>query len=482
MTKSITLPTGWNGGGGGGGGAGPAGPIGPQGIAGVDGKTVRNGSGAPSGALGVDGDFYINTAAETIYGPKTAGAWGSPTSLVGPTGATGPAGSTGLTGAQGAKGDKGDTGSAGATGPAGPGVPVGGTTGQLLAKKSATDYDTEFINPPSGGGVASVDGRTGAVVLSDLYVDVTGDTMTGQLIAPSVALNVAAANTPALIAKVAGTTAAELRASAFGIGIGTGALQTASGAALDNVAVGTNALTVGTTGVSNTALGSNAGSFVTTGQRNTLIGYHAGNSGASATNALTTGADNVLIGRQAGLNSATQASNSIAIGAVAKVGSGNIAIGGSSISSGSAAVAIGISTQAVGANSIAVGNLATVGSSADIAIGASSSAAGANAIAIGHNVTAAANEIVMGQATNTTVLPGLGISFTLAAGAKLGINATQKLALWGATPVVQPAGWSATAGYTATKTFNPESTTLTEVARVLGTLVDTLKLVGLVGA
>ena len=57
--------------------------------AGADGKTVRNGAGAPSSGLGVDGDFYIDTAANTIYGPKTGGAWGSPTSLVGPTGANG---------------------------------------------------------------------------------------------------------------------------------------------------------------------------------------------------------------------------------------------------------------------------------------------------------------------------------------------------------------------------------------------------------
>lgn len=71
---------------------GTAGTNGTNGTNGTDGKTVRSGSGAPSGGLGVDGDFYIDTTANTIYGPKTAGAWGSPTSIVGPTGATGPAG------------------------------------------------------------------------------------------------------------------------------------------------------------------------------------------------------------------------------------------------------------------------------------------------------------------------------------------------------------------------------------------------------
>jgi hypothetical protein len=34
----------------------------------------------------------------------------------------------------------------------GQGVPAGGTTGQLLAKDSGTDFDTEWVDPPSAGG------------------------------------------------------------------------------------------------------------------------------------------------------------------------------------------------------------------------------------------------------------------------------------------------------------------------------------------
>ena len=77
---------------------------GSNGSNGTDGKTVRTGSGVPSSGLGDDGDFYINTANYTIYGPKTSGAWGSSSSLVGPAGATGSAGSTGATGAAGNNG------------------------------------------------------------------------------------------------------------------------------------------------------------------------------------------------------------------------------------------------------------------------------------------------------------------------------------------------------------------------------------------
>ena len=65
--------------------AGCAAAVGP---AGADGKTVLNGAVAPT-TEGVDGDFYIDTTANMIYGPKTAGVWGSGTSLVGPPGTPG---------------------------------------------------------------------------------------------------------------------------------------------------------------------------------------------------------------------------------------------------------------------------------------------------------------------------------------------------------------------------------------------------------
>lgn len=66
----------------------------------------------------------------------------------GPAGQTGPAGPTGKTGSQGPAGPAGETGPDGENGI---GVPEGGTTGQILAKKSNTDYDTEWINGGGGG-------------------------------------------------------------------------------------------------------------------------------------------------------------------------------------------------------------------------------------------------------------------------------------------------------------------------------------------
>lgn len=74
---------------------GADGTNGTNGTNGVDGKTVLSGAGAPAGGLGVVGDFYIDTTANAIYGPKSGGGWGSPTSLIGPAGADGADGAPG---------------------------------------------------------------------------------------------------------------------------------------------------------------------------------------------------------------------------------------------------------------------------------------------------------------------------------------------------------------------------------------------------
>jgi len=77
-------------------------------------------------------------------------------------------------------------GGRGVAGPEGPGVPAGGTTGQLAAKASNTDYDVEWVDPGAGSGdvvgpasvtdsrIALFDGTTGKLlkqasqVISDL--------------------------------------------------------------------------------------------------------------------------------------------------------------------------------------------------------------------------------------------------------------------------------------------------------------------------
>lgn len=91
------------------------GPQGPQGIAGTNGtdgangNTILFGTTNPSNSTtGVNGNFYINTSNYTIFGPKTAWAWGNPVSLLGA------------------------------------GVTNGGTTGQILVKVDDTDFNTDW--------------------------------------------------------------------------------------------------------------------------------------------------------------------------------------------------------------------------------------------------------------------------------------------------------------------------------------------------
>ena len=82
---------------------GPTGPTGATGPAGADGAKWFSGSGAPSGALGVNGDLYLNTVNGDLY-QKASGTWSVIDNLTGPTGATGSTGATGPTGPAGADG------------------------------------------------------------------------------------------------------------------------------------------------------------------------------------------------------------------------------------------------------------------------------------------------------------------------------------------------------------------------------------------
>jgi len=58
------------------------------------------------------------------------------------------------TGATGPPGPPGSSGAPGSDGADGVGIPAGGATGEVLAKNSGTDYDTNWV-PQTGGGGAS---------------------------------------------------------------------------------------------------------------------------------------------------------------------------------------------------------------------------------------------------------------------------------------------------------------------------------------
>lgn len=122
--------------------AGKDGAQGPQGIPGQDGEQGPQGPQGPQGIPGQDG-------AQGPQGdPGPQGPQGDP-------GPQGPQGPQGLQGLQGEQGPAGQDGAQGPKGDPGKGVPAGGTTGQVLTKKSATDYDTEWKTPSGGGGTVS---------------------------------------------------------------------------------------------------------------------------------------------------------------------------------------------------------------------------------------------------------------------------------------------------------------------------------------
>ena len=82
---------------------GPTGPDGPQGEegqegpigpAGEDGATIHAGNGEPDVNIGNDGDFYLDLDEGLLYGPKSEDGWGSPISLIGPEGPAGEDGNT----------------------------------------------------------------------------------------------------------------------------------------------------------------------------------------------------------------------------------------------------------------------------------------------------------------------------------------------------------------------------------------------------
>jgi hypothetical protein len=90
------------------------------------GSTLLYGAGVPSSGTGVDGNFYIDTTAHYIYGPK-ATTWPTGVSIIGPPGAQG--------------------------------IPSGGTDGQFIAKDGATPFKTKFVSvAPGAGSNVSING------------------------------------------------------------------------------------------------------------------------------------------------------------------------------------------------------------------------------------------------------------------------------------------------------------------------------------
>lgn len=126
-----------------------------------------------------DGELGYETDTRKIKVGDGVSLWASLPYTVDPTatGEPGPMGPQGDPGPAGADGSQGPQGNPGANGQ---GVPVGGTTGQVLAKTSAADYATGWTTP--GGGS---DPWTKVILASDFTTSATANTaVTGMTVTP----------------------------------------------------------------------------------------------------------------------------------------------------------------------------------------------------------------------------------------------------------------------------------------------------------
>ncbi len=152
---------------------GATGATGPQGIQGIQGETGATGATGPQGDQGIQGiqGETGDTGPQGIQGIQgiqgETGAQGDQ-GIQGETGATGPQGEQGIQGIQGIQGETGATGA---------GVNAGGTTGQVLTKASATDYDTEWTTVDA---LPSQTGNSGKYLTTD-GTDASWDTVAAGL-------------------------------------------------------------------------------------------------------------------------------------------------------------------------------------------------------------------------------------------------------------------------------------------------------------
>ncbi len=136
-------------------------------------NTILSGAALPTKAIGIDGDFYIDTKNLNLYGPKIKGVWKIATSLkqaelksvTTVVGEQGVMGATGPTGPQGDKGDKGATGNTGANGSVG----LTGASGATGAK--GNDGATGASGFSGATGATGSTGATGPAGATGLKGD-----------------------------------------------------------------------------------------------------------------------------------------------------------------------------------------------------------------------------------------------------------------------------------------------------------------------
>ncbi|NVK83424.1 MAG: tail fiber domain-containing protein, partial [Cytophagia bacterium] len=217
---------------------------GADGADGLDGKTILNGTVDPTSTDGVDGDFFLNTITYDLFGPKTAGAWGSATSMIGPDGQDGKtiiSGTSDPTSGDGVDGDYFiNTSTLDFFGPKTSGAwGVGNSIQGNGINIHDSDNDTWVSTDLSGSDDDIIRFQTGGnevIRINDETLEFTNSTSS------------------VLIGESAGL----------------------SNAGSENIAVGAYALESITSGSSNVVMGYQAGQKLTTQTGNVLIGHRAG--------------------------------------------------------------------------------------------------------------------------------------------------------------------------------------------------------------
>lgn len=169
----------------------------------------------------------------------------------------------------------------------------------------------------------------------------------------------------------------------------------------NSVALGVSAVASGT---NSTAYGVQATASNTD---STAVGYQSNSTGVGAvavgSGAGATGDDGVAVGYQA-----QAVSGSVAVGSgSSSEGVRGTAVGTNSLTQNGGSVAVGYGAQSVGVDSVAIGDNAQAQGDQSIAIGGSAVAAYDRSTAIGNGaVTNSVDQLVLGTATQTVVLPG----------------------------------------------------------------------------
>lgn len=257
----------------------------------------------------------------------------------------------------------------------------------------------------------------------------------------------------------------------------------------DNICIGAFGMYYSTSAAYNTAVGSGAGMTIN-GSRNTIVGYYAGYTGGGTAVSFS---DSVYVGTKSGYGS--------------NAGSYNTAVGTESLQKVVAnAVAVGYKAGFVqtGAGFTAVGYQAGVASTTGTNSTLIGSGAGGSlttnggAVMIGYqagNAETAANKLYIANSSTTTPLiygdfstPSLTFNGTVniadgknivlsgTTGTKLASAASEKLGVWGATPIIQPTTGVAAATFVAGAgtAVNDASTfdgyTLKQIVRALRTI------------